>query len=127
LQEKRHDRPLDQFVLTVQALDATCAFYGRVLGFRRVDVEGNSSAWYSVDKSSPPSRSHVPTEGRQPDPGSGDFFLMTERPIGVLLKHLQSSGVEIEVGPIERDGAEGAMTSVYFRAPHGNLVDISCY
>lgn len=31
---------IDHFVLTVQSLDATCEFYKRVLGFKRVDLGG---------------------------------------------------------------------------------------
>jgi hypothetical protein len=35
--------------------------------------------------------------------------------------------VEIEEGPAARDGALGAMTSVYFRDPDRNLVEVSVY
>ena len=35
---------IDHLVLTVRSLDATCAFYQRVLGFRRVDAPGQPTA-----------------------------------------------------------------------------------
>ncbi|RUX04101.1 VOC family protein, partial [Mesorhizobium sp. M8A.F.Ca.ET.059.01.1.1] len=35
---------IDHFVLTVASLDATCAFYQRVLGFERVDTPGRPTA-----------------------------------------------------------------------------------
>ena len=40
---------------------------------------------------------------------------------------LRAAGVEIEVGPVARAGALGSMTSVYFRDPDANLVEISVY
>jgi catechol 2,3-dioxygenase-like lactoylglutathione lyase family enzyme len=33
----------------------------------------------------------------------------------------------VEVGPVARQGAQGAMMSVYFRDPDGNLVEVSEY
>ena len=35
--------------------------------------------------------------------------------------------VTIEVGPVQRMGARGEMTSIYFRDPDGNLVEVSEY
>jgi catechol 2,3-dioxygenase-like lactoylglutathione lyase family enzyme len=44
-----------------------------------------------------------------------------------VVAHLRREGVEIEVGPVARDGALGTMTSVYLRDPDANLVEISVY
>ena len=60
-------------------------------------------------------------------PGAGDFCLVTDWPITKVQAHLDACGVAIEVGPIRRTGALGAMTSVYFRDPDGNLVEASEY
>ena len=35
--------------------------------------------------------------------------------------------VEIVEGPVEKTGAQGAMMSVYFNDPDGNLIEISSY
>jgi catechol 2,3-dioxygenase-like lactoylglutathione lyase family enzyme len=35
--------------------------------------------------------------------------------------------VPVEEGPVARTGALGPMTSVYFRDPDGNLVEVSSY
>jgi catechol 2,3-dioxygenase-like lactoylglutathione lyase family enzyme len=35
--------------------------------------------------------------------------------------------VVVELGSVERTGARGPMTSVYFRDPDGNLVEVSEY
>jgi catechol 2,3-dioxygenase-like lactoylglutathione lyase family enzyme len=40
-------------------------------------------------------------------------------------KHLGSSGVEVLEGPVRCTGAAGLITSVYFRDPDGNLIEIS--
>lgn len=40
---------------------------------------------------------------------------------------LQACGVAIEEGPVARTGAVGPITSVYFRDPDENLVEVSRY
>ncbi len=44
-----------------------------------------------------------------------------------MVAHLEARGVAIEEGPGPRTGAEGPMTSVYFRDPDGNLIELSNY
>jgi catechol 2,3-dioxygenase-like lactoylglutathione lyase family enzyme len=120
---------IDHFVLTVRSLDATCAFYERVLGLQRVDSPGRPTALafgrqkinlHQVDRTFDP-KARVPTSG------AGDFCLITERPIAALRAHLEACGVAIELGPVTRQGALGAMISLYFRDPDGNLVEVSEY
>jgi catechol 2,3-dioxygenase-like lactoylglutathione lyase family enzyme len=66
-------------------------------------------------------------KARHPVPGSGDFCLITEEPIERVIQHLEACGIVIEAGPVAKIGAAGPMTSVYFRDPDGNLVEISNY
>jgi catechol 2,3-dioxygenase-like lactoylglutathione lyase family enzyme len=122
-------RGIDHFVLTVRSLETTCTFYERVLGFKRVDTPGRPTSLtfghhkiniHEVQHTFDP-RAAVPT------PGAGDFCLVTERPLGEVRSHIEACGVVIEVGPIKRIGAQGAMTSLYFRDPDGNLVEVSKY
>ena len=44
-----------------------------------------------------------------------------------MLGHLQAQGVAVEEGPVARTGATGPITSVYFRDPDGNLVEVATY
>jgi catechol 2,3-dioxygenase-like lactoylglutathione lyase family enzyme len=48
-------------------------------------------------------------------------------PIDEVQRQLIAWGVAIELGPVERLGAQGPMMSIYFRDPDGNLVEVSCY
>jgi len=120
---------IDHFVLTVRSLDATCAFYERALGMVRVDTPGRPTALafggqkiniHQADRTFDPKATY-------PTPGSGDFCLITETPLGQVQAHLEACGVPIELGPVPRNGAQGPMTSLYFRDPDGNLVEVSEY
>ena len=120
---------IDHFVLTVASLEATCAFYQRVLGFERIDTPGRPTALafgnqkinvHEVRRTFEP-KAKVPT------PGSGDFCLITERPLDEIRARLDANGVMLELGPVERIGARGLMMSVYFRDPDDNLVEVSEY
>lgn len=120
---------IDHFVLTVDDLDATLDFYARVLGARVEREEGRPAAVMlgrqkiNVHAADHPFDPHA----RRPTPGAGDFCLVTSEPLGAVQRHLQNAGVAIEQGPVARTGARGAMTSLYFRDPDGNLIEISRY
>jgi len=38
---------------------------------------------------------------------------------------LKALGVAIELGPVERTGAQGAIRSIYLRDPDGNLIELA--
>ena len=120
---------IDHFVLTVRSLEATCAFYERTLGFKRIDTAGGPTALaFGPQKINVHEVRHTfEPKARVPTPGAGDFCVITQRPLEEIQTHLQDCGVDIEVGPVERNGARGPMTSVYFRDPDGNLIEVSHY
>ncbi|MER8806211.1 VOC family protein [Mesorhizobium australicum] len=120
---------IDHFVLTVRSVEATCDFYRRVLGMRRLDQPNRPTALlfgsqkinlHQVGRTFEP-------KARTPTPGSGDFCLVSAVPLAEIQAGLAAEGVAIEVGPVERVGAQGAMMSVYFRDPDDNLVEVSEY
>ncbi|WP_246696233.1 VOC family protein [Mesorhizobium sp. SARCC-RB16n] len=120
---------IDHFVLTVASLEATCAFYQRVLGFERVDTPGRPTALVFGNQKinvHEISRTFEP-KAKSPTPGSGDFCLISDRPLGEFLADLEANDVVVELGPVERIGAQGPMISVYFRDPDDNLVEVSHY
>jgi catechol 2,3-dioxygenase-like lactoylglutathione lyase family enzyme len=120
---------IDHFVLTVRSLEATLSFYERALGFQRELLPGRPAALkfgpqkinvHEAARTFEPKAAH-------PTPGAGDFCLITLRPLEDVLAHLKSCGVAIELGPVARTGALGAMTSIYFRDPDENLVEVARY
>lgn len=120
---------IDHFVLTVADLDATLAFYERVLGFTPKVQEGRPAALLFGEQKinvHQADRTFDPKAAR-PTVGSADFCLVTQLPISEVQNRLESLGVKIEVGPIEREGAMGRMMSIYFRDPDRNLIEVAEY
>jgi catechol 2,3-dioxygenase-like lactoylglutathione lyase family enzyme len=60
-------------------------------------------------------------------PGNSDLCLRWDGPIEDAVAHLERRGVAVELGPVERHGALGAGTSVYFRDPDGSLLEFISY
>ena len=124
----RLDR-LDHLVLTVRDMDATVAFYTRVLGMRAVTFgAGRRALAFGEQKLNLHQRgAEFEPKAAHPMPGSADLcFVTAERPAAVLA-HLAACGVAVEAGPVPRTGALGPVTSVYFRDPDGNLLEVSSY
>ncbi|MGH6776744.1 MAG: VOC family protein [Bradyrhizobium sp.] len=59
--------------------------------------------------------------------GSDDLCFLTTSAPDEVVAHLRVSGVAIEEGPCERQGARGILRSVYCRDPDGSLIEISSY
>lgn len=120
---------IDHFVLTVRSLEETCAFYERVLGFRRIDAPDRPTALaFGQQKINVHEvRRTFEPKAKAPTPGAADFCLITETPLPEFRTHLEANGVTVELGPVERTGALGLMASVYFRDPDGNLIEVSEY
>jgi len=66
-------------------------------------------------------------KARRPTGGSADFCLIASIPLADVLERLRRHDVPIELGPVERHDALGAMESIYFRDPDDNLVEVSRY
>jgi len=124
----RIDR-LDHLVLTVASIEATCAFYSRVLG---MDVtrfgEGRTALTFGRQKI------NLHEVGKEFEPkatlaasGTADLCFIVSGAIADWASKLREAGVEIIVGPDIRTGALGKILSIYMRDPDGNLVELSSY
>lgn len=120
---------IDHFVLTVRDIGATCDFYERALGMTRETFgEGRTALRFGEQKINLHlAGRELEPKAKTPTPGSGDFCLITETPIVDVVRHLRDAGVDIELMPSTRTGAVGPITSVYFRDPDMNLVEVSVY
>jgi catechol 2,3-dioxygenase-like lactoylglutathione lyase family enzyme len=120
---------LDHLVLTVTDLEATVDFYTRVLGMSVRAFEGGRLALrFGDQKINLHEAGHeFEPKARRPAPGSGDLCFVVEEPLSEWLDHLATLGVPALEGPVRRTGALGPMTSLYFRDPDGNLLEVSNY
>jgi catechol 2,3-dioxygenase-like lactoylglutathione lyase family enzyme len=120
---------LDHLVLTVADVVATCAFYQAVLGMKTVTFgNGRKALVFGEQKINlhPAGREFEP-KAERPTPGSADLCLIAATPLEAVAAHLTALGVDIEQGPVARTGALGPITSLYFRDPDGNLIEVATY
>src|ERR1700685_3611724 len=119
---------LDHLVLTVADIDATVAFYTFALCMELVTFGNRKALRFGEQKINlhQAGKEFEPKAAR-PTPGSGDLCFITKAPIEDVVSHLRALHHSIEVGPVERDGAVGAIRSVYLRDPDFNLIEISNY
>ncbi len=120
---------IDHFVMTVSDIEATCDFYTRVLGMEVLKFgEGRIALRFGQHKINLHPVDNKPgLIAAHPSVGGADFCMITETPIEAVVEHLGAEGVEIIMGPDTRSGALGPITSVYFRDPDDNLVEVSNY
>ncbi len=120
---------LDHLVITVRDVAATCRFYEAALGMRREDFgAGRVALHFGRQKINVhPYPSPVEIVAKDPRPGTADLCFIAETPIEAVAAHLESLGIEIEMDPIERTGAQGRLISIYCRDPDGNLIEVSNY
>jgi catechol 2,3-dioxygenase-like lactoylglutathione lyase family enzyme len=121
---------IDHLVINVTDAKVSADWYVRVLGMRLEFVKGRAVLWFGRQKI------HIrPISCSQDEwftavhaaAGTDDLCFATTSSIEQIVVHLSSCDVDIEVGPVERAGARGMMTSVYCRDPDGSLIEISTY
>ena len=117
---------LDHLVLTVGDIEVSAEFYER-LGMRRVIFDGDRVALqFGVQKINlHRAGSEFDPHARRPVPGSADFCLLVGASIEQVVRELASEGIPVELGPVDRAGAQGPPRSVYVRDPDGNLVELA--
>lgn len=100
-------------VVGVDLVELSHGRWGYRLGGQQLNVHGPGSAPYPVAR--------LPVQ-----PGNSDLCLAWPGSVEAL-EHLAARGVEVSEGPVERMGARGRGTSVYFRDPDGSLLEFIVY
>src|SRR3974390_2255111 len=103
---------MDHIVLTVKDIEATCAFYEKVLGMEvrtfGTGTDKRKALHFGRQKINlhQAGREGDPKATR-PMPGSADMCFVTEKSLEAVRVHLKACNVKIEAGPVERVGAMG--------------------
>uniref|UniRef100_A0A674MA65 VOC domain-containing protein n=1 Tax=Takifugu rubripes TaxID=31033 RepID=A0A674MA65_TAKRU len=96
---------LDHLVLTVRSVSNTVTFYTTTLGMQVITFKTMGVSFVSCG-------------------GAETHFLS---PLAQVAAHLKACGFEIKDGPVERTGAVDTITTLYFRDPDHNLIEVSNY
>ena len=117
---------LDHLVLTVADIERTIAFYTGILGMQEVTFGTRKALRFGNEQINLHEQGHeFEPKAAFPTPGSGDLCFLTSVSLEQVSRELEQAHVAIELGPVERTGASGALRSVYLRDPDGNLLEIS--
>lgn len=122
---------LDHLVLTVADMPSTLTFYTDILGMTPISfivADGTTRHALSFGMM----KINLHQSGAEFEPkaqhattGSADLCFLTQTPLEEWQSHLGQHAVPIEIGPVQRTGAKGAIMSIYIRDLDGNLIEIS--
>ena len=120
----------DHCVIAVSDWARSDAFYRDVLG---AEIPEHDELWGQYLFGDWKLNVHGPgfegPKARRPVvPGNSDLCFHWPGTIADAVQHLEQNGVEVEIGPVERDaGSRGTSTHVYFRDPDGSLLELVVY
>ena len=127
---------LDHIVLNVADVEASALWYTTILGVTREDFDPGQGkpkrtsikfGRQKINLRPVAADTVVWFTGQHPQAGSDDVCFLTAVAPADVVTHLRAHGVAIEEGPVTKQGALGALASVYCRDPDGNLIEIASY
>jgi catechol 2,3-dioxygenase-like lactoylglutathione lyase family enzyme len=121
---------LDHCVIHVSDWERSNVFYRDVVGVQLVDRGHGTWAYRLGDQQlnvhGPGVEAH-PLARVPVAPGNSDLCFRWPGSMQAAIAHLTAQGVDIEEGPVPRNGARGGGQSVYFRDPDGSLLEFIVY
>ena len=119
---------LDHIVIVVNDVKEALKFYCDILGMRPAQKDGHISLNFGSQKINLHRfEGEFLPAAKHPTKGSADICLIIEDNIEDVRSELLAKGVEIELGIVRRNGALGAMKSLYIYDFDGNLIELSSY
>ena len=119
---------LDHIVIVVSDVKEAFKFYCDILGMRPSQKDGRISLNFGSQKINLHRfEGEFLPAAKHSTKGSADICLIVEDDIEDMRLELLKKGVKIELGVVERNGALGAMKSLYIYDFDGNLIELSSY
>lgn len=123
---------LDHLVINCRDIEKMASWYQRVLGMEREDFGSPSRVALKFGGQKLNLRPHDASQAEWLAaetclPGTQDLCFIVAVAVDDIIGQFHSCGVTIALGPVTRQGALGAMGSVYCRDPEGNLIEVSSY
>jgi catechol 2,3-dioxygenase-like lactoylglutathione lyase family enzyme len=121
---------LDHLVIAVSDWDRANAFYVEVLGGELIELSLGRYAYRFGEQQlnvHGPGSEATPRAADPVRPGNSDLCFRFDGTAEEAAAWLAERGVEVELGPVERQGAGGTGQSVYFRDPDGSLLELISY
>ena len=117
---------INHLVLKVKDIDETCNFYRNILG---MEVEMFSARKAALKFGNQKLTIHQKSrsfdmEAQSNAPGPIDISFKVTESEEKIKTELQSKNIPVE-GVVQRPGATGKITSIYFRDPDQNLIEVS--
>jgi len=125
---------LDHIVFNVEDMDRMLYFYSTVLGLpteRLEEYRSGKVPFPSLRINRDAIIDLFPKHMWQGKPGRENLnhfcLAMNKKSWEQLLERLAANDIPIEEGPVQRWGAHGTGTSIYFRDPENNLIEAKFY
>ena len=123
---------IDHIVLTSKDVDKTIFFYCDILGMKLEEntdeYKGKKRIYLKFGSQKinvhPEKKPFIP-HSKNPISGAVDVCFLSSLPIKDWIKTLTKNKIEVEIGPVQREGATGKLNSIYLRDPDMNLIEIS--
>ena len=117
---------INHLVLTVKDVEETCAFYRDILGMEIEIITARKRALKFGDQRFTLHQKGIrfSPEAHIPTPGAIDIGFKVKESVEQIKAELENKNIAIE-GIVQRPGATGKVTSIYFRDPDQNMIEVS--